>query len=53
MSIPNTLAFARNINLANTTLSPTLLLHCGVGISFVWYFPGWLSVLECEGATIT
>ena len=28
MSIPNTLAFARNINLANTTLSPALLLHC-------------------------
>ena len=28
MSIPNTLAFERNIYLANTTLSPTLLLHC-------------------------
>ena len=30
MSIPNTLAFTRNINLANTTLSPTLLLHCAL-----------------------
>ena len=28
MSIPNTLAFARNINLTNTTLSRRLLLHC-------------------------
>ena len=35
MTIPNTLAFARNINLANTTLSPTLLLHCGAELPFL------------------
>ena len=29
MTILNTLAFTRNINLANTKLSPALLLHCG------------------------
>ena len=30
MTIPNAMIFAKTINLANTKLSPALLLHCGV-----------------------
>ena len=31
MTIPNAMIFAKTINLANTKLSPALLLHCAPG----------------------